>query len=123
MGNNKLDGAKDATQSMLFYYLLSLSQSGVEDPKQLIATELGKMINLSEEQIEYVITETKTNNRILDNIDSCIKLLNNILETKNMDYDSIKIVTGILSYMKDEYLDAVKEFSFHSIENTSDDDR
>ena len=54
MDDSRLTGAKEGVQTMLFYYLLAL-QGNVKDPKQVIATELGHMIDLSEEQIQYVI--------------------------------------------------------------------
>ena len=59
MEDNKISGAKNALQTMLFYYLYSLIDN-VEDPKQYIATELGKMINLSEEHIQYVKLDVAT---------------------------------------------------------------
>ena len=45
MEDNKMSGAKNGLQTMLFYYLYSLI-GNVEDPKQYIATEIGKMIDL-----------------------------------------------------------------------------
>ena len=80
MEDNKMSGAKNGLQTMLFYYLYSLI-GNVEDPKQYIATEMGKMIDLSEEQIQYVEMNIANDNKLLENLSSSIRLLDNIEKT------------------------------------------
>ena len=101
MEDNKISGAKNGLQTMLFYYLYSLI-GNVEDPKQYIATEMGKMINLSEEQIQYVKMNVTNDNKLLENLSSSICLLDNIEKTGKLDIESIKIVKGILEIMKNQ---------------------
>ena len=101
MEDNKMSGAKNGLQTMLFYYLYSLV-GNVEDPKQYIATELGEMINLSEEQIQYVELNVTNDNKLLENLSSSISLLDNIEKTGKLDMQSIKIVKGILEIMKNQ---------------------
>ena len=101
MEDNKMSGAKNGLQTMLFYYLYSLI-GNVEDPKQYIATEIGKMIDLSEEQIQYVEMNIANDNKLLENLSSSINLLDNIEKTGKLDMQSIKIVKGILEIMKNQ---------------------
>lgn len=111
MESNKISGAKNGLQTMMFYYLSSLLGT-VEDPKQYIATELGQLIDLSEEQIQYVRMNIANDNKMLDNLSSSIALLENIEKTGKLDMESIKIVKGILEIMKGQCEDALKEFVF-----------
>ena len=101
MEDNKMSGAKNGLQTMLFYYLYSLI-GNVEDPKQHIATEISKMIDLSEEQIQYVEMNIANDNKLLENLSSSICLLDNIEKTGKLDMESIKIVKGILEIMKNQ---------------------
>lgn len=111
MENNKLSGAKNGLRTMMFYYLSSLIGT-VEDPKQYIATELGQLIDLSEEQMQYVSMNIASENKILVNLSSSIALLDNIEKTGKLDMESIKIVNGILKIMKGQCENALKEFVF-----------
>lgn len=95
---DKISGAKQAVQNMLFYYLTTLLDE--KDPKQIIASEMGAMINLSEEQLSYVKMHLSANNKVVDNLESCIQLLENMIKTGKVDIDSLKIVIQILSLMK-----------------------
>lgn len=110
MENNKISGAKHGVQTMMFYYLSSLIGT-VEDPKQHIATELGKMIDLSEEQIQYVKMNIANDNKMLDNLSSSISLLENIEKTGKLDLESIKIVKGILEIMKSQCKKTLEEYT------------
>ena len=101
MEDNKMSGAKNGLQTMLFYYLYSLI-GNVEDPKQYIITEMGKMIDLSEEQIQYVEMNIANDNKLLENLSSSIRLLDNIEKTGKLDMESIKIVKGILEIMENQ---------------------
>ena len=108
MEDNKMSGAKNGLQTMLFYYLYSLI-GNVKDPKQYIATELGKMINLSEEQIQYVELNVSNDNHLLENLSSSISLLDNIEKTGKLDMQSIKIVKGILEILKSQSEEILKD--------------
>jgi hypothetical protein len=90
----------NAVVDMLFYHYYSLIKQGVEDPKQIIATELPELIGLSEEQIQYVKINTLQQNKLIENLDSSIELLSSMEESKTLDMESIKIVKGILQIMK-----------------------
>lgn len=109
MEDNKINGAKNGVQTMLFYYLSSLIGT-VEDPKQYIATEMGKMIDLSEEQIQYVKMDIANENKLIENLSSAISLLENMEKTGKPDFESIKIVRSILEIMKTQGEKAIKEY-------------
>lgn len=94
-------GAENSVQTMMFYYLSTLI-GAVEDPKQYMATKMGKMIDLSEEQIQYVKMNMSNDNKMLDNLSSSIALLENIEKTKELDLESITIVKNILTIMKEQ---------------------
>lgn len=110
MENSKEYGAKQAVQTMLFYYLSSLITNHVEDPKQQIASELGAMIDLSEEQIQYVKMSLATEDKVLSNLDSCIQLLDAIHDKESFDLESIKIVQNVLSIMKKACQKTLEDF-------------
>lgn len=110
MDNSKINGAKHSVQTMLFYYLSSLIGT-VEDPKQHIATEMGAMINLSEEQIQYVQMSVANNNKVLENLSSSIALLENMEKTGKLDLDSIGIVKGILTIIHEQCTKALEEYT------------
>lgn len=110
MENNKISGARQGVQTMMFYYFSSLI-GAVEDPKQYIATEMGKMIDLSEEQIQYVKMSIANDNKMLDNLSSSIALLENIEKTGKLDLESIGIIKGILTIMKEQCNKVLNEFT------------
>lgn len=107
--NNKIFGAKEGVQTMLFYYLLAL-QGNVEDPKQVIATELGHMINLSEEQIQYVQSHISTNGKLVKSLSYSIQLLENMEKTGKLDLESISIIKNTLNVMVEEINKVVEKF-------------
>jgi hypothetical protein len=96
------DSNKNAVVDMLFYYIYSLVKQGVEDPLQVVSTELPEMIHASMEQIEYIKMNTLQNNKLVENLDSSIELLSSIEESKTLDLESIKIVKGILEIMRND---------------------
>lgn len=108
MEDNKMSGARNGLQTMMFYYLSSIIGK-VNDPKQYIATEMGKMIDLSEEQVEYVRLNIANDNKLLDNLSSSIQLLMNMEKTGKFDLDSVKIVRNILEIMKSQTEIILKE--------------
>lgn len=95
-----MNSIKTAVSDMLFYYLHSLIKQGVEDPLQVICTELPEMIHASTEQINYVKMNALQKGKLLENLDSSIELLSSIEESKTLDLESIKIVKEILEIMK-----------------------
>ena len=109
MEDGKILGAKNGVQNMLFYYLTSLMDNGVKDPKQHIATEIGKMIDLSEEQVLYVKANMALENKILESLLSAIQLLENMETSNKIDIESIRIVIGLLTAIKDSYDKISKE--------------
>jgi len=96
--NAKITGARKGVETMLYYYLSSLI-GVVEDPKQVVATELGPMIDLSEAQIQYVKMSIANDNKMLDNLSCSIDLLKAMENTKEIDLESINIIRNILEIM------------------------
>ena len=109
MEDNKMSGAKNGLQTMLFYYLYSLI-GNVEDPKQHIATEISKMIDLSEEQIQYVQSHISTEGKLVESLSSSIQLLENMEKTGKLDLESISIVKNTLQIMTKEINKVVEQF-------------
>ena len=110
MKDSKISGAKQGVQTMLYYYLSSLIGT-VPDPKQVIATELGTMIDLSEEQIQYVKMSIAHDNKMLENLSSCVALLSNIEKTGKLDLQSIEIVRKMLEVMTSQCQATLKEYT------------
>ena len=96
------DNNKNAVVDMLFYYIHSLIKQGVEDPLQVISTEIPEMIHASMEQIEYIKINTLQNNKLVENLDSSIELINSMEESKSLDLESLKIVKGILEIIRND---------------------
>lgn len=109
MDDSRLTGAKEGVQTMLFYYLLAL-QGNVKDPKQVIATELGHMIDLSEEQIQYVQSHISTQSRLVKSLSSSVQLLENMEKTGKLDLESVSIIKDTLNVMIKEINDVVEKF-------------
>lgn len=107
--DSKITGAKQGVQNMLFYYISALMDNGVKDPKQHIATEIGQMIDLSEDQVLYVETHLRNDNKLVDNLSSSIALLQNMEKTGKLDLESIKIVKGVLEIMHTQCTDILNQ--------------
>ena len=97
-----VNGHKNAVVDMLFYYIHSLIVQGVEDPIQVVSTELPEMIHASMEQIEYVKMNTLQDDKLVENLDSSIGLLSSMEESKSLDLESLRIVKGILEIMRND---------------------
>ena len=121
--DSRIIGAKHSVQTMMYYYLSALIGS-VEDPKQYIATELGKMIDLSEEQIQYVKLNVANDNKMLDNLSSSIALLESMEKAEKLDLESVRIVKQILEIMKEQCEQTLKEYTemVGDIDGDNDDD-
>lgn len=107
--DNKLAGAKQGIQNMLFYYISALMDNGVKDPKQQIATEIGEMIDLSQDQVLYVESHIMNDNKLVDNLSSSIALLEGMEKTGKIDLESIKIVKGVLEIMHKQCTDTLTQ--------------
>lgn len=111
MDNSRMNGAKAGVQTMMYYFLLAAMEQE-EDPKQYIATELGKMIDLSEEQIQYVQLSINNESKLMDNLKLCIQLLEPMKDTNTVDLESIKIVKEILVLIKDQCKDTLNKLHY-----------
>lgn len=97
---SRLDGSKSAVQNILFYYITTLIDCGVEDPKQKVASEIGEMIELSAEQAMYVKSNVSSDNKIVEGLSSSIGLLEEMEKSGQIDKESIRIVISLLSAIK-----------------------
>lgn len=97
----RTSGAKQAVQNMLYYYLIALKDEKVQDPKRVIATELGEMIDLSEEQVDYVVASLNDGSRLTENLSKCVELLRGMLSAGTLDKDAVNIVVQILELTND----------------------
>lgn len=98
---SRLESSKAAVQNMLFYYITTLIDCGVKDPKQKIATEIGEMIDMSEEQAMFVQSNISLDSNILKGLSSSIDLLKNMERAGKIDQESIGIVINLLTAIKD----------------------
>lgn len=118
MDNSRITGAKQSVQNMLFYYISALIDSGVKDVKQYIASEIGDMIDLSEEQVSYVQSHISNENKVVENLSSSIALLEGMEKTGKLDLEAIKIVKGILGIMKTQYQETMATFDIEDGDDT-----
>ncbi len=81
MADNKVTAAKIGVQNMLMYYYQALIEEGCGDPKQVIATELPKMIKLTDEQTNFVLSSYKEGLSV-DDILNNMKILLAEMESK-----------------------------------------
>jgi uncharacterized protein YeeX (DUF496 family) len=122
MSDNIISSSQKAVEDMLFYYYYSLVRSKCPDPKQVIATELPKMINLTEDQMNYIKINCLQENKLLENLDSSIGLLSSMEGSKVLDMESIRIVKGILTVMKEQCKQTFDDFILESISQSTSDE-
>lgn len=106
--DSRTTSAKNGVQTMLFYYLTALIECGVKDPKQHIATEISKMIDLSEEQYAYVMAHTSLENKSVEMLSTSIKLLEKMEQDGSIDTEAIHIVTEMVKKIKEQCENAIK---------------
>lgn len=100
MEDAKILGAKQAVQTMLFYYLTTLI--GVfDDPKRHIASEMADMIDLSEDQARFVSMHIGTNGKVMESLTSSISLLEGMEKEGRFDANTVHIVKGLLTALKE----------------------
>lgn len=96
MINKEVKGAETAVQTMLFYYVSALQSVGVDDVKQYIATKIGEMINLADEQVNFTVNNLKQDGKLVDNLNNSIRLLEQMEEKKELDLESVSIIKQVL---------------------------
>lgn len=101
--NNEVKGAEVAVNKMLLYYISALQTVGVEDVKQYIATRISEMIQLSEEQCNFIKANFTHDNKLIENMKNSVQLLQNMEDKKELDLDSIKIVKQIIELIIKDY--------------------
>lgn len=109
MEDGRALGARQGVQTMLFYYLSSLVGT-TKDPKQYIAGELAKMIDLSEDQLAYVRMSLATENKVLDSLSSSIDLLSLMEKSGKLDLDSVAIIKSVLLNLQTECKKALDQY-------------
>ena len=80
MSRERVNSALNVTASMMMYYYDALVADGCLDPKQEMATELPRLIHLSEAQSKFV--ESQMTNRPLDTM-----IENMLLVVKSLKWD------------------------------------
>lgn len=103
--NSELTGAENAIRKMLLYYVSALHDLGVEDVKGYVVQHLSEMIDFSEDQYNFIKDNLSNDNKIVESINLSIELLKNIEETKEIDFESISIVTKTLEKIIQGYND------------------
>lgn len=103
--NHQIKAAQEAVVSMLIMYYTTLC-GNVKDPKQVIATELPKLINLSEEQAVFVQQGCKKNAPvIIEGLKNCLQLLSLMKSKQKVDNESIDIISMTLKKIAEEIED------------------
>lgn len=103
--NAEVKGAEFAVKKMLMYYVSALQTIGVDDIRQYIATRIGDMISLSEEQLQFILTNFHEDNKLIENLNNSIQLLNKMKKEDKLDVESLDIVIQVLSLIVKDYND------------------
>ena len=103
MFDNEVQGAENAVRKMLLYYISALDTVGVQDIKQYIATRISSMIDLSEEQYNFIKLNFESDNKIIENLENGVKLLKKIENEQKLDITSINIVKQMLETIIRDY--------------------
>ena len=101
--NEEVKGSESAVRKMLLYYVSALQSVGVEDVKQYIATRIGEMISLSEEQVQFILANFNKENKLIENLDNSIQLLEKMRKEKKLDLESLDIVIQVLNLIMKDY--------------------
>lgn len=103
--NEEVKGSETAVKKMLLYYISALQSVGVEDTKQYVATRIGEMISLSEEQVQFILANLDKQNQLIENLDNSVRLLEKMKEEEKLDLESLDIVIKILNLIMKDYDD------------------
>jgi len=97
--DNKVISSKNALNSMLVYYYQALKESGCEDTRKQISTDIAEMINITEAQEKYM---EQSNNNDIKVIIKDLTLIANNLDADNpisalmkVDIDKLKLILNI----------------------------
>lgn len=101
--NAEVKGAEFAVKKMLMYYVSALQSVGVTDVRQHIATRIGDMIGLSEEQLQFVLANFHAENKLVENLNNSIQLLQKMKKEDKLDIESLDIVIQVLSLIVNDY--------------------
>ena len=114
----KTEGVKRAAAKMIFYYISTLISVGDEDPRRTVATELGEMIDLSKEQVEYVLYTLDKNNDslFLKDLDTIISLI------ESNDKESIAIALQMITKIRNDAKEAFDELKLEAEHDGKEDE-
>lgn len=97
-------GSENAVRTMLFYYITALQSVGIEDTKQYIASRIGDMISLSEEQVKFILSNFYEGDKLVESLNSSIELLVDMNNKKEYDEDTLNIVINLLNMIVNTYV-------------------
>lgn len=103
MEDQRVNGAKNALGSMLFYYVYALKEAGYPDPKQEASEEVGRMISLADEQVQLVSEDAKLKGKLSENIGLALKLIEGMENGKEYDSESLRIIRDILLSVSESF--------------------
>ena len=103
--DREVKGSEAFVKKALMFYMSALKDAGVEDINQYVATKMGEMISLSEEQTRFVLANFDKENKLIDNLKNSIKLLTAMQNNKKLDLESLDIVIKVLNLMLEDYED------------------
>lgn len=113
--SGQVESARKATTDMLFYMIAALVEDGDEDPKQTVATDLGKMISLSEDQVRFVLAHINDGSHYLKDIEDAISLI------ESGDKKSIDIAIKLLKAVCEAGESALKRVNYEQHTNIKSD--
>ncbi len=99
----EIKGSEAGVRKMLMYYISALKDAGIEDINQYIATKMAEMIQLSEEQLKFVLVNFNNENKLVDNLQNSIQLLTAMKDKKKLDLESLEIVIKVLNLILEDY--------------------
>ena len=101
--DNRLEGAKNSLRTMMYYYVVALTENGESDPKKVIAEEMAEMLALTEEQTAYVVDRVTKRTPIVEQAKCAVELLQAIEKSNKLDKESIRIVRKLIESIITNY--------------------
>ena len=95
--NEEVKGSESAVRKMLLYYVSALQSVGV------VATRIGEMISLSEEQVQFILANFNKENKLIENLGNSIQLLEKMRKEEKLDLESLDIVIQVLNLIMKDY--------------------
>jgi hypothetical protein len=103
--NNELS-SKEMVRSGLTYWIMALKEGGCNDPVKKIVTELPKLINISDEQAMYLLTNSKEKIDVEQILNDILILILKAKEDKEFTNRTYKLIMNGLDEIRSIFNEA-----------------